>query len=174
MTEQGLTSTEAAARLAKFGPNEPVRVHRLFAVFQLLRLFLNPLVVILLVASVISATLGQIPDAVIIISMVLLGVGINFWQSYRSQQAAERLRAMVTPTATVCRDGHWQEIGLSKIVPGDLVRLAAGDLVPADARLIESHDLAVQQSMLTGESLPADKHASVSSGSTQSAFLYLI
>ncbi|HUK34956.1 MAG TPA: magnesium-translocating P-type ATPase [Vicinamibacterales bacterium] len=155
----GLTSSEAAARLAEVGPNEPVRVRRLSSVLQLIRLFLNPLVIILLVASGMSALLGQVSDAVIIISMVLLGVGINFWQSYRSQQAAERLRAMVTPTATVCRDGQWQELPISGIVPGDLIRLSAGDLVPADARLIESHDLSVQQSMLTGESLPADKHA---------------
>jgi Mg2+-importing ATPase len=159
--ERGLTSSEAAARLATVGPNEPVHVRRLSTVLQLLRLFLNPLVIILLVASVISFLLGQVSDAVIIVSMVLLGVGINFWQSYRSQQAAERLRAMVTPTATVCRNGKWQEVGLSQIVPGDLIRLSAGDLVPADAQLVESHDLSVQQSMLTGESLPADKHTGV-------------
>jgi P-type Mg2+ transporter len=117
----GLTSSEAAARLAEVGPNEPLRVRRLSSVLQLLRLFLNPLVIILLVASAISALLGQVSDAVIIISMVVLGVGINFWQSYRSQQAAERLRAMVTPTATVCRDGQWQELPLSGIVPGDRI-----------------------------------------------------
>ena len=125
--------------------------------WQLLRLFVNPLVVILLVASTISALLGQVTDAAIIVTMVLLGVGINFWQSYQSQQAAEALRSMVTPTATVCRDGEWQEIPIRSVVPGDLIRLSAGDLVPADSRLIEARHLSVQQSMLTGESLPVEK-----------------
>src|SRR5581483_10305000 len=110
-----------------------------------------------LVASAISASLGQRTDAVIIITIVLLGNAINFWQTYRSQQAVDRLRASVAPTATVERDGRWQEIPLRAVVPGDVIRLAAGDLVPADARLVEARDLSVQQAMLTGESLPVDK-----------------
>src|SRR5262249_21276543 len=155
----GLSAEEAARRLSEYGPNEPVVRQRLSALSQLLHLFANPLVIILLVASLISIALGQGVDAVIIVSMVLLGVAINFWQSYRSDQAAERLRASVTPTATARRDGRWQEVAVRAVVPGDLVRLSAGDLVPADACLIESRDLSVQQSMLTGESLPCDKHA---------------
>ena len=157
MTDSGLTSVEAARRLAEYGPNEPAPVRRLSAVVQLFHLFANPLVVILLVASAISASLGQQVDALIIVTIVLLSVSINFWQSYRSQRAAERLRASVTPTVTVLRDGAWQEMALRGVVPGDVFRLSAGDLVPADARLLESRDLSVQQSMLTGESLPADK-----------------
>ena len=156
-TEQGLSGAEAARRLAEYGPNEPAPVRRLSAVVQLLQLFANPLVIILLVASAISGVLGQAADALIIVTMVVLGVAINFWQSYRSQQAADRLRASVSPTATVLRDGAWQETPLRNVVPGDVFRLSAGDLVPADARLVESRDLSVQQSMLTGESLPADK-----------------
>jgi Mg2+-importing ATPase len=161
-TEQGLTSVEAARRLAAYGPNEPAPVRRLSAVVQLFHLFANPLVVILLVASAISASLGQQADALIIVTMVALGVSINFWQSFRSQQAAERLRSSVSPTATVRRDGTWQETALRNVVPGDVFRLSAGDLVPADGRLLDSRDLSVQQSMLTGESLPADKTASAS------------
>ena len=162
MTDEGrgLTSAEAEKRLAQYGPNEPVPRRRLSAIAQLAHLFENPLVLILLAASAISASLGQRVDAAIIVTMVLLGVAINFWQSFQSQQAAERLRASVTPTATVLRDGTWQEVPLRLVVPGDVVRLSAGDLVPADGRLVESRDLSVQQSMLTGESLPADKHAS--------------
>jgi Mg2+-importing ATPase len=156
----GLTTEEAARRLSEYGPNEPVVSQRLSALSQFLHLFANPLVIILLVASVISIALGQGVDAGIIVSMILLGVAINFWQSYRSDQAAERLRASVTPTATARRDGRWQEVPIRSVVPGDVVRLSAGDLVPADARLIDSRDLSVQQSMLTGESLPCDKHAS--------------
>ena len=168
MTEQGLTSTEAARRLAQFGPNEPAVVHRLSTVLQLLRLFVNPLVIILLAASAMSALLGQSSDAAIIVTMVILGVGINFWQSYRSQRAADALRSMVTPTATVCRDGTWKEIPLRGVVPGDLIRLSAGDLVPADSRLLEAKDLSVQQSMLTGESLPAEKSAGATGVSAES------
>src|SRR5579872_687041 len=160
--EEGLSSDEAARRLALYGPNEAAPVRRLSAVLQLFRLFANPLVIILLVASAIAASLGQHVDALIIVTMVALGVAINFWQSFRSQQAAERLRSSVIPTATVRRDGAWLETPLRNVVPGDVFRLSAGDLVPADARLLESRDLSVQQSMLTGESLPADKEASAS------------
>jgi Mg2+-importing ATPase len=159
MSEPGLTSVEAARRLALYGPNEAAPTRRLSVLVQLLHLFANPLVIILLVASAISMSLRQEVDAVIIATMVLLGVTINFWQSYRSQRAADRLRASVSPTATVLRDGVWQEIPIRAVVPGDVIRLSAGDLVPADARLLESRDLSVQQSMLTGESLPADKAA---------------
>jgi P-type Mg2+ transporter len=156
----GLTSAEAARRLTQYGPNEPAPKRRFSALAQVVQLFANPLVIILLAASAISASLGQRVDASIIVTIVALSVSINFWQSYRSERAAERLRASVTPTATALRDGRWQEIPRRAAVPGDVLRLSAGDLIPADGRLIESRDLSVQQSMLTGESLPADKHAS--------------
>src|SRR5665213_2487940 len=159
MQASGLTSAEAARRLVQFGPNEPVVARRLSGFLQLLRLFANPLVIILFVASAISAVLGQAADASIIVTMVLLGVAINFWQGYRSQLAADALRSMVTPAATVQRDGAWREVAIRAVVPGDLIRLGAGDLVPADSRLIESRDLSLQQSMLTGESLPVEKTA---------------
>jgi Mg2+-importing ATPase len=154
----GLTSAEAAQRLVEYGPNEPQSVRRLSALVQFAHLFANPLAIILLIASAISASLGQRTDALIIVTIVLVGIAINFWQTYRSQQAADRLRASVAPTSTVLRDGQWQEVPLRIVVPGDLVRLSAGDLVPADSRLVEARDLSVQQAMLTGESLPADKH----------------
>src|SRR5512142_3140647 len=103
--EEGLTAAEAARRLDAYGPNEAAPVRRLSAVVQLFHLFANPLVIILLVASAIAGSLGQGVDALIIVTMVVLGVSVNFWQSYRSQQAAERLRSSVIPTATVLRDG---------------------------------------------------------------------
>ncbi|HEX7798103.1 MAG TPA: HAD-IC family P-type ATPase, partial [Vicinamibacterales bacterium] len=159
MTPHGLSSSEAARRLAEFGPNDPVRVRRLSAAVQFAQLFANPLVLILLAASAISAFLGQRTDAIIIIAIVFIGIGVNFWETFRSQRAADRLRASVAPTATVERDGAWQEIPIRFVVPGDLFRLSAGDLIPADGRLIESRDLSVQQALLTGESLPVDKHA---------------
>jgi Mg2+-importing ATPase len=122
---------------------------------------------ILLIAAVISAFVGEATDAAIIIAIVLLSVAIDFGQTYRSQQAVERLRDSVAPTATVLRDGQWQEIRRSNVVPGDVVRLSAGDLIPADARLLESRDLYIQQAALTGESLPVEKEVSEAPPSTR-------
>ena len=151
----GLTTQEAEERLIRFGANDPAPARRHSAVAELLLLFVNPLGIILLIAAVISGFIGQWLDAGIIIAMVFIGVGVNFYQTYRSKIAIESLRARVAPTATVLRDGHWQEMDRKKLVPGDTIRLCAGDLVPSDARLLISRDLYVQQAALTGESLPA-------------------
>ena len=156
---KGLTSEEAASRLSQYGPNDPTPAKRSAAVIELLRLFLNPLVSILLIASFASFVLGDGTDAAIILVIVLLSVSINFVQTYRSQRAIYALRDKVTPTATVLRDGKWNEIKRREIVPEDIMRVCAGDLVPADGRLVESRDLYVQQAALTGESLPAEKDA---------------
>jgi len=156
---QGLTSIEATERLARFGPNDPAPAHGRSGIVQLLGLFLNPLVIILLIAALASAFLGEVVDACIIVTIVLLGVAINFTQTYRSERAVELLRDQATPTATVSRDGEWQEVLRRGIVPGDLIRLSAGDMVPADSRLLHSRDLYVQQAALTGESMPVEKEA---------------
>lgn len=155
----GLTSSAAAERLARFGPNDPAPVRRGALIVEILLLFLNPLVVILLVAALISAVLGERIDAGIIVLIVFLSIAINFVQTYRSRRAIDRLREHVSLTATVLRDGTWQEIKRHEIVPDDIVRLSAGDLIPADAQLLEARDLFVQQAALTGESMPAEKHA---------------
>jgi P-type Mg2+ transporter len=155
---RGLSSEEAATRLSEYGPNEPAPAKHGAAIVELLLLFVNPLVIILLVASIASFILGNAADASIILVMVLLGVSINFFQTYRSQRAIDKLRETVTPTATVLRDGAWREINRREVVPGDIVRVSAGDLIPADGQLLESHDLYVQQAALTGESLPAEKN----------------
>ena len=155
----GLTSCEAEARLNQFGPNDPAPPARRSAALDLLRLFLNPLVLILLIAAVSSAFLGDVADAGIIIAIVLLSIALDFTQTHKSQQAIEQLQQRVAPTATVLRDGKWQEARRSAVVPGDIVRLSAGDVVPADARLLESRDLYIQQAALTGESLPVEKLA---------------
>lgn len=162
----GLTSQEAEARLEQYGPNDPEPARRHSAIRDLLRLFLNPLVLILLIAASISGFIGQAVDAGIIITIVLLSVATDFVQTYRSNQAIERLRERVAPTATVLRDGEWREIRRTSVVPGDTIRLSAGDLVPADALLVVSHDLYVQQAALTGESLPVEKQANGMEAST--------
>ena len=155
----GLTPQEAAARLDQFGPNEPAatRRHSLFSDF--LHAFSNPLVLILVIAAVISAFMGEAVDAGIIGVIVLLSAIIDVTQTYRSQHAMERLRDRVAPTAAVLRGGEWKEIQRREVVPGDIIRLSAGDLVPADARLLAARDLYVQQAALTGESLPCEKAA---------------
>ncbi len=155
----GLTSQEATALRARYGWNEPAPAKHGAAFLDLLLLFLNPLVIILLFAALASFILGDPADAVIILAMVLLGVLINFIQTYRSQLAINKLREGVAPTATVLRDASWQEIKRREVVPGDLVRVSAGDMIPADGRLVEARDLYVQQAALTGESLPVEKEA---------------
>jgi Mg2+-importing ATPase len=127
-------------------------------------LLANPLALVLLAASGISAIIGDTVDAAIIATLVALSAAINFVQTWRSQRAAEDLRQRVAPTATVLRDGCWCEIPRRDVVPDDIVRLSAGDLVPADAQLVEARDLHMQESALTGESLPVDKEVSVATG----------
>jgi Mg2+-importing ATPase len=153
----GLSEHEAQDRRARYGPNEARAVGHGGPIAALLLLFTNPLVVILLLAAGVSGFLGDIVGATIIAAMVILSVGLNFALSYRSQRAADRLRDEIAPMATVCRDGCWQERPRSELVPGDLIRLAAGDRVPADARLIAARDLHVLQAALTGESMPVEK-----------------
>src|SRR5690348_11651967 len=156
----GLTGTEASRRLSSHGPNEAQAGARAGYLQTLVELFGNPLVLMLLVAAGVSGFLGDHAGAGIIVAMVLLSVTLNYVLSYRSRRAAERLREEIAPTASACRDGTWREVPRRNLVPGDLIRLAAGDRVPADARLLETRDLHVQQSALTGESAPAQKTAS--------------
>ncbi len=158
-TERGLSSAEAAARLRALGPNELAPPRRFEGVRELLRYFANPLVLILLVASVVSAAFGQPVSAVIIALMLVLSVALNFTQAYRSQQAAARLRLQVAQTATVIRDGVEREVPVRDVVVGDVIHLKAGDLVPADGRLLSTRDLFVNEGALTGESLPREKQA---------------
>ncbi|HEX6543468.1 MAG TPA: magnesium-translocating P-type ATPase [Ktedonobacterales bacterium] len=157
--EGGLTAAEARQRLAQYGANEPGGPQRFAAMEQFFGFLRNPLVIILLIASVITWLLGEQVNAIIIAVMVLLSVSINFIQAYRSQKSADKLRAQVAPTCSVLRDHHWQDIPRRELVPGDVIHLAAGDLVPGDARLLTSDDLYVQQAALTGEPLPVEKEA---------------
>jgi P-type Mg2+ transporter len=170
----GLTTSAARSLLVEVGANEPAPARRTTVFAQLLGLFTNPLIAILLVASFVSAAVGECVNATIIFVMVLLGVAIIFIQTYHSQRAVERLRRSVAPTATVLRDAIWVELARREIVPGDLIRLVAGDLVPADAELIYSEHLHVQESALTGESVPVEKQAAPkAAASSEVARVYL-
>ena len=156
-SEDGLTSAEAKRRVLQHGPNDLATRSAAGSLRQLVLLFGNPLVLILLLASFVAAFLGEIFSSSIIVVIVLMGLAIDFFQTSRSQRVVEKLRATVTPTTTVRRDGVWQELARREVVPGDVIRLTAGDLVPADARLLEARDLHVQEGALTGESMPVEK-----------------
>ena len=125
---------------------------------QWLAYFAQPLTAILLIAAFVSGISGDWLNAIIIVVIVVGSVALDFVQTRRSHVAAERLRSVVSPTASVKRDGAWLEVSRKELVPGDLIRLSAGDLVPADARLVSARDLHVQQAALTGESMPVEKN----------------
>jgi Mg2+-importing ATPase len=167
-TPQGLTTAEAENRLHRFGPNSLARESRFALAGEIVRLFGNPLVLILLGAAIISAATGERVSALIIISIILLSVFVNFYQSFQARRAVEELRSQVASKASVVRDRREQEIAVADLVPGDVIKLNAGDLVPADARLLEEKDLQVRESALTGESLPVEKEAADLTGGSVS------
>jgi Mg2+-importing ATPase len=162
VTEVGLSSLEAAGRLVKYGANDAAAAKRAPAWLRFAQRFSNPLVIILLVASGLSAATGDVASFVIISGIVLLSVLLDFVQESRAESAVEALRAQVALKADVRRDGSEISLPVGQVVPGDIVRLAAGDLVPADGLLLSSRDFFVNQALLTGESYPVEKQASES------------
>ncbi|MBI3617790.1 MAG: magnesium-translocating P-type ATPase [Candidatus Omnitrophica bacterium] len=154
---KGLLQPEAQRRLEEYGPNEPARKKKRTVVFQILFKFINPLVVVLLIIAGFSLFFGEKISAVLVITMAVLSVLFSFIQEYRAGKEAGKLSEMVRATATVCRNGKPHEIPIREIVPGDVVDLFAGDMIPADLRIIQAKDLFVNQASLTGESLPVEK-----------------
>jgi Mg2+-importing ATPase len=153
----GLSSEEVEKRLKTFGYNELAKKKKKAVIIGFLSHFKSPLVIILLVAGLISGFLGEIVNASIIFIIVLLSILLDFYQESKAEKAAEMLKQKVATTATVLRDGVKKEVKLAEIVPGDIVYLSAGDIVPADARVINAKDLFVNQSALTGEPFPIEK-----------------
>ena len=156
-TPAGLTTEEASRRLRLYGPNSLVRESRFAALLSFFGFFASPLVIILVVASGVSLALGEHVGGLIIIAIVLFSVLLNFLMEFQARHAVEEIRKQIAITAAVMRDGREQELPIAELVPGDIVRLKAGDLVPADARLLDVKDLHVRESVLTGESLPVEK-----------------
>src|SRR4030043_1408594 len=154
---QGLTREEAERRLAQFGPNELAEKKKISPFVLWLGQFKDFLIVILLVAVVLSAVLGEVPDAIVIFVIVLFATTLGFIQEYRAERAMEALKRMAAPTSSVVRDGQEIEIAAREIVPGDIVALRTGDKVPADCRLIEAVNLKAEEAPLTGESVPVEK-----------------
>jgi Mg2+-importing ATPase len=153
----GLTSAEAADRARQYGPNRMRPVLQRAVVLQFLAHFRNPLVLVLLAASGVSALTGDVTGALIIGLIVVMSVTLDFVQAFRAGRAADRLALQVAVTATVLRDGLPCELPVTELVPGDVVLLSAGNLVPADAWLLEANDFFVNQAQLTGEPFPVEK-----------------
>ncbi|SDZ04404.1 magnesium-translocating P-type ATPase [Nitrosomonas sp. Nm33] len=153
----GLSNAEALSRLTKYGPNIFRDHHELPLLIQFLSRFKNPLVILLLVASAISAFTSEITDFVIIMVIVISSVTLDFVQEHRASKAAESLRRSVSVRAMVIRDKKTLEVPLADVVPGDIVLLSAGDIVPADGFVLEANDFFVKQALLTGESYPVEK-----------------
>ena len=153
----GLTSREAKKYLVKFGENTIYHRKRLQPIVMFLKKFNNPLLFLLIGASTISFFFGQKVNAIIIIVIVLVSVILDFFNSYKSEKVAEKLVEKVASTATVRRNGRKQEIPFHGLVPGDIIELSAGDVIPADCIVITADDFFVNQSALTGESFPVEK-----------------
>jgi len=153
----GLTEAEAAQRLEKYGPNEVAYEKKQSWWRRLYTASRNPLVILLTVLAVLSFATGDFRAGTVMLLMVVLGLSLRFVQETRADNAAAKLKAMISVTATVVRDGQPREIPLQRLVPGDVVKLSAGDMIPGDVRLTSAKDLFVIQATLTGESLPVEK-----------------
>lgn len=156
-TDEGLSTEEAIQRFNELGPNELAKTHKAHLVSQLLRQFTNPIIILLLVTSLIALLLQQTGNFFLIASMVLLSVGLNFVQEYMASQAAQKLQERLQLVSTVRRDGQEVTLPSRLLVPGDVVLLKAGDMVPADGCLLAANHLFVDQAVLTGESFPTEK-----------------
>ncbi len=156
----GLSSEEAEERLKLYGANVIAREKRMTFFVRLGENLKNPLVILLTLLGLVSFLTGDLRATIVILVMVLLGIVLRFVQEARADSAAEKLRAMVSTTATVLRDGVKREVPLKEIVPGDIIYLSAGDMVPADVRVLSAKDLFLNQAALTGEALPVEKSPS--------------
>jgi len=155
--EQGLTGAEAAARLARDGPNSIAGARRHTGVRLFLSQFTDPIVLILAAGTVLSLALGDITDSLIIFAIILASAVLGFWQEHRAGTAVEALLAQVRVDVEVLRDGKEVAVPTDEVVAGDVVVFRAGDIVPADCRILESHRLLVDETALTGESYPRHK-----------------
>jgi len=162
-TEQGLNKSQVESLQEEFGPNEISRGKRISFLSGILRRFANPLVVLLLIICAVSLSMGDLRSTLVVGGMILISVFLAYFQEAKSNRAVEKLRALVQTNSNVIREGKEIEIPMSEIVPGDILALDAGALIPADIRLISSKDFYIHQSALTGESMPVEKHAGPSS-----------
>lgn len=156
---KGLFQDEVQRRIEKFGYNEPVKKKRINLIVQILTKFLNPLVIVLIIIAGFSFFFGERLSAGLVFLMALISVLLSFFQEYKAGKEAEKLSELVHTTATVYRNGKPKEVHIHEIVPGDIIDLFAGDMIPADLRIISCKDLFINQASLTGESMPVEKFA---------------
>src|ERR1700726_3208772 len=154
---RGLTKTEAEKRLIEHGPNAVALEKQRGWLWRLFKATRNLLVILLAILATVSFATGDFSGGTVMTLMLILGVALRFVQESRADAAAAKLKAMISVTAAVVRDGQEEEIPLRQLVPGDIINLCAGDMVPADVRLVASRDLFIAQAALTGESLPTEK-----------------
>jgi P-type Ca2+ transporter type 2C len=154
---QGLAEEEVKKRLEKYGYNELKKEEKVSPFILLMNQFKNVLIIILLIATVLSALVGEIFDAALILVIVAFCAVLGFIQEYRAERALEALKKMLSPTITALRGGKEEEVPSKELVPGDILLLEAGDKIPADGRLIENHSLRCDEAPLTGESVPVGK-----------------
>jgi len=153
----GLTQEEATKRFSQFGPNELLEKEKLSPWKIFFEQFKSVLIIILLIAIVLSAIVGDIKESVVIAIIVLMASGLGFLQEYRAERAIEALKRLAAPMASVLRDGRETEVPARELVPGDIVILRTGNKIPADGRLLEAFNLKVDEASLTGESTPVEK-----------------
>ncbi len=165
---KGLTEHEAQERLKEYGLNEPAKRERASILKQIISKFLNPLIIILMVIVVFSIFFGEKISAIFVSCMILISVVLDFIQEFKSGKEVEKLNALVQTKVTVIRNGKPIELDKSELVPGDVVDLFAGDMIPADLRIFSSKDLFVNQASLTGESFPVEKTCAAISAKSQS------
>lgn len=158
-SEQGLSEAEAESRLSQYGPNELRETRRVSSLKMLLAQLASFLIVILIIAAIVSAAIGEWVEAIAIIIIIILAAVLGFVQEYRAERALEALKNMAAPTASVIRDAMEKQIPAREVVPGDIVVLRTGDRVPADLRILEAMNLRTNESSLTGESVPVEKTA---------------
>jgi Ca2+-transporting ATPase len=157
VTENGLTSEEAQKRSVTYGSNELTKEKKASPIKLFLEQFTDILMIILLIATGLSVAIGETIDALIIFAIVLATACLGFFEEYRSEKAVEALKKMTAPSAIVLRDGKETKIPASELVPGDIILVFTGDKIPADARLLEAHNLKIEEAALTGESAPVNK-----------------
>ena len=157
--EGGLSASEADARLQQYGPNE-ISEKKINPIIKFLGYFWGTIPWMIEAAAILSAILSRWDDFAIIFLLLLMNAVVGFWQEHKADNAIELLKAKLAPTARVQRDGQWKGLPSRELVPGDLVRIRLGEIVPADIKLIEGDFLQVDESSLTGESLPVDKKVS--------------
>ena len=157
-SHQGLTEGEVKGRLEKYGYNELKKEEKVSPIRLFINQFKNVLIIILLIATLLSALVGETFDALLILVIVAFCAILGFIQEYRAERALEALKKMLSPTVTVLRGGKEEEVDTKELVPGDLLILEAGDKMPADARLVESYSMRCDEAPLTGESAPVSKN----------------